>query len=347
MNYTPTYLEDLARVQKVIPNLAQLKGGRILITGATGLICSSIADFLLNLNDTMNLGLVVYITARNKEKAVDRFGELLDRDDAVFVEYDALSDIDWNYELDYIIHGASPANPALYATKPVETMLANIIGINNILKYAREHNVKRVLFVSSSEVYGKKDSSKPYGEKEYGYVDLLNPRACYPSAKRACETLCASYGAEYDVDSVIVRLGHVYGPTAVRQDTRASSQFFYDVLDGHDIVMKSAGLQMRSYTYVVDCVSAILSVLINGKKGDSYNVSCASSVVSIRDLAETIAKKSGKHVIFEHPSEAELRGYNMMDNSSLTSDKIEGLGWSGCFNLEDGVLHTIKILKGE
>ena len=321
-----------------------IKDSSVLITGATGLVCSAITDFLLNLNDTIDAGVTVYVAARSKDKAEHRFGTQMMRPDVVFVEYDALRETEWDFTVDYIIHGASPANPVLYAKQPVETMLANLLGMNNILNYTQSHNTKRVLFISSSEVYGIKDNSEPYGDAEYGYVDILNPRACYPSAKRACETLCAAYGSEYGVESVIVRPGHIYGPTATRTDTRASSQFFYDVLDGHDIVMKSAGTQIRSYCYVVDCVSAILAVLLNGEFGKAYNISNSASVVTIRDLAEQIAKSSGKKVVFENPSDEETKGYNLMDNSSLDSRLLESLGWRGLFDLNTGVEHTIKIL---
>ena len=347
MNYTPTYIDDLTRIQEVIPQIAQFKRNSILVTGATGLVCSAIIDFIINLNDTLQANNVIYIAARSGQKARDRFGKLMDRPDILFVEYDALKNISWNFDVDYVIHGASPANPSLYVKQPVETMLANILGMNNILEYAKNHNTRRVLFISSSEVYGKKEDSSPYGSSEYGYVDILNPRACYPSAKRACETLCSSYYDEYGIESVIVRLGHIYGPTAMRSDTRASSQFFYDVLDGHDIVMKSAGSQVRSYCYVVDCISAIMTVLLNGDAGSAYNISNPSSVVTIRELAENIAEKSGYKVVFENASDEEKKGYNLMDNSSLDSTELLDLGWRGLFSITTGVDHTFKILSGE
>lgn len=347
MDYVATYIDDLKQVQSAVPNLSKIYNSNILITGAAGLVCSAIVDFLLILNDTENAGIKVFVAARSEEKAKKRFGDRMERDDVIFVVYDALKEIDWDYNLDYIIHGASPANPALYVRQPVETMLANINGLNNILDFARTHKTGRILFVSSSEVYGQKDNSDPYGETDYGFVDITNPRACYPCAKRACETLSAAYYDEYGVDSVIVRLGHIYGPTATRSDTRASSQFFYDVIDGHDIVMKSAGSQVRSYCYVVDCVSAILTVMIEGETATAYNISNSKSVVTIRELAEMIALVSDKKVIYENPSDVEVKGYNLMNNSGLDSTRIERLGWRGQYDLCTGVTHTFQILKGE
>lgn len=346
MNYTLTYMDDLTKIQGAIPSLEKLKKSSFLITGATGLVCSAIVDFLLNLNDTCQVRNTVYLTARSRQKAEERFGERMDRPDVVFLEYDALEEVSWDFDVDYIIHGASPANPVLYNKHPVETMLTNFIGMNNLLLYARKHEVKRTLFVSSSEVYGKKNGAEPYGDNEYGYVDILDPRACYPCAKRACETLCVSYQTEYALDTVVVRLGHVYGPTATREDKRASSQFFFDVLEGNDIIMKSSGAQLRSYIYVPDCVSAIITVLINGKPGSAYNISNPVSIVTIRELAEQIARSSGTRIVFEYPSDEERKGYNLMDNSSLDSANLLLLGWQGMFSLSDGVKHTLETLAG-
>lgn len=336
----------MTAARDAVPNLERIKGRGVLVTGATGLVCSAIVDFLLNLNDTRNAGVTVYVAARSAEKARERFGDRMCRTDVVFVEYDALRPVNWEFDADFVIHGASPANPALYVRNPVETMLVNLLGMNNILAYAKGHGVKRVLFVSSSEVYGRKDNAEPYGDSEYGYVDILTPRACYPSAKRACETLCAAYKAEYGVDSVIVRPGHIYGPTANPSDTRASSQFFYDALAGNDIVMKSPGAQLRSYCYVVDCVSAIITVLLNGESGKAYNISNPASVVTIRELTERIADVSGKKIVFENASDEERKGYNLMNNSSLDGAPLERLGWRPLFGAEEGVRHTYRIMKG-
>lgn len=175
-----------------------------------------------------------------------------------------------------------------------------------------------------------------------GFVDILNPRACYPSSKRAAETLCAAYKKEYGVDVVIIRPGHVYGPTMTDTDNRASSQFPRDVKAGKNIIMKSAGTQLRSYCYVLDCATAILTVLLNGESGEAYNVSNKNSVVTIREMAEAFAEVGGKKLIFEEATKAESASFNLMQNSSLTSEKIEALGWSAQFDMLSGARRTLN-----
>ena len=224
-------------------------------------------------------------------------------------------------------------------------MLANIIGINNILEYAKKHITERIIYISSSEVYGKKENNNPYKENDYGYVDILNPRASYPSSKKAAETLCVAYYNEYKIKSIIVRPGHVYGPTATIEDNRAATQFFHDVVSGHDIIMKSSGQQLRSYCYVIDCVSAIISVLLNGEICHSYNIANPISNVSIKELAECIANESGKNILFQLASEKEKSGYNLMENSCLDASELIKLGWKGLFDLKTGVRHTLQIMN--
>ena len=190
-----------------------------------------------------------------------------------------------------------------------------------------------------------KEGNTPYQEEEYGFVDLLDPRSCYPSSKRAAETLCAAYGKEYGVDTVIVRPGHIYGPTATHSDNRASSQFPRDVLAGKDIVMKSSGAQLRSYCYVLDCVSAMLVVLLRGQTGSAYNISNAQSVATIREMAQAFADAAGKQLCFEDPSHSEKAAFNRMSHSDLTSDRLEALGWHGMFDLDKGVRATLDAMN--
>lgn len=344
MKFTSFYKNDLEDTINNIPDFESLKNKRILVTGATGLIGSAIVDVLAykNIKDKWNIH--IYAAGRDKEKIAQKFEQIYQEDFFTFVPYDASKEIDFTFDVDYIIHAASNAHPTAYSEQPVETMISNLYGINNLLNYAKQHNVTRTLYISSSEVYGQKDNNLPYKENDYGFIDILNPRACYPLSKKAAETLCVSYKKEYGLDVVIVRPGHVYGPTMSDTDSRASAQFIRNVLNGQDIVMKSPGMQLRSYCYVFDCVSAILTVLLRGSSGEAYNISNKNSIVTIRQLAECLAELSGRKIIYENPQDKELQGYNMMTYSVLDSEKLEKLEWKGLYNLHEGVKRTLRIL---
>lgn len=334
------YIQDLDTASRVIGNMSLLADSKVLVTGAGGLVCSAFVDLLLYMSEIYGLNITVYAAGRSERQIKSRF-----HDKAVFVHYDAMQTIDFDFSADYIVHGAGNADPQLYLSEPVETMLANIIGMKNLLEYAKSTDVKKVLYISSSEVYGKKESIDPYKEEQYGFVDLLHVRSCYPNSKRATETLCSSYKSEYGVDFNVVRPGHIYGPTAKATDSKISSAFAYKAARGEDLMMKSDGKQLRSYCYCLDCATAMIYVLLKGISGEAYNISNEKSVISIKEMAEYIAEAGGVDLKFELPTNGEIKAFNPMDNSSLDNSKLRSLGWNGCFPPKTGFMHTVQILS--
>lgn len=346
IKYCNEYWYDVRNVLKCVPNIEKLSSKRILITGATGLICSAVVELLFSLNKN-GANIKLFLAGRNKERVEKRFYQFTEGKDFFFVKYDATAVSELDVEVDYIIHGACNANPEAYRLQPVETMLSNLVGLNCLLSLAVKKKAKRVLYISSSEVYGRISEIRPYCEEDYGYVNILNIRASYPSSKRAAETMCISYNSEFDLDTVIVRPGHIYGPSITQTDMRATAEFTRNVVSGRNIVMKSVGTQLRSYCFSLDCASAILTVLIEGKTCNAYNISNKDSICTIRDIAETMANREGKKIIFQDATANERLGFNLMSNSSLNSRKIEQLGWRAIFTLEEGVAKTIEYYMKE
>ena len=351
MKYHVSYLEDLRRVGKSVRGWKNLKGKTVLITGASGLIGSAVVDVLAQLNMDERAGITILAAGRSAERTESRFGDRMEKGNIHYYPFDALKDCAPDQFPDplpdYLIHAAGNANPALYGKHPAQTMMTTILGTQSILQMAAAKPGSRVLYVSSSEVYGRKDTAEPFQENMFGTVDILNPRSCYPVSRRAAETLCASAKAEYGVDFVVARPGHVYGPTMTAADNRASSQFPRDVAAGKDIVLKSSGSQIRSYCYILDCASAILTILLEGESGQAYNISNRDSIVTIRQMAEVFAGAARRKVLFDLPTEQEKAVFNPMDNSSLDASRLESLGWKGLFDMETGAKRTLACLMDE
>lgn len=339
------WISDLDEIIEVLPELDELAGKSVMITGCTGLICSAVVDVLIRWNLTHKDKINILAAGRSEKKATVRFVPFAKEVWFTFIPYDASSTENELFPCDYIIHGASNASPNKIVKEPVETMLSNFTGTKYLLDYAKETSIKRVLYISSSEVYGRKEGTQPYKTNEYGYIDLLNSRNSYSIGKRAAETLCASYFDEYRVESVIIRPGHIYGPTALESDNRVSSAWAYTVARGEDIVLKSDGSQIRSYCYCLDSASAIMKVLLKGEPVHAYNISNTDSVINIRGMAEILAKSAGVELKMGIPTEIEKKGFNPMRNSSLDSTELLALGWKGLFNAERGFSHTVEILK--
>ena len=333
-----SYQEDILQIFKQDLPWENLSVTNILVTGGTGLIGGCLVEALM-MNPKRDYQ--VYASGRNEERARQRFKDFADDTNFHFVRYDVMQPLESEARFDYIIHAASNGSPNFFAKSPVEVMKANIDGVAHLMDYGLSHGMKRFLYVSSGEVYGEGDG-RVFTEDYSGYVDCTKPRSCYPSSKRAAETLCVSYAAEYGADVVIARPCHTYGPHFTEQDNRVYAQFIRNVLRGEDIVMKSTGEQFRSWCYVVDCVSALLHILLKGENCQAYNIADADSNISIRELAETIAKIGGRKVVIDVPDADEKRGFNPVTKSVFSTEKLEQLGWLPQSPIDQGLEKTIR-----
>ncbi len=336
-----SYRNDIQEIFNENLPWEKLSGTNILITGATGLIGSTLVEVLMS---NPHRDYVVYASGRNFERARKRFENYLSLESFHFIEYDVMSPFQNDVQFDYIIHAASNASPNAFSRNPVEIVKSNIYGVSNLIEYGIKHGMKRFLYVSSGEVYGEGDG-RVISEEYSGYVNCLNSRSCYPSSKRAAETLCASYASEYGVDVVIVRPCHIFGPNFTETDNRVYAQFIRNILNGEDIVMKSTGAQIRSWCYVVDCVSALLYVLLKGVSGEAYNIADPNSVLTIKQLAEMLAGIGNSKVIMDVPSDMEKKGYNPVTKSVFSVDKLQALGWKVSENMGDKMRKTVRHLK--
>lgn len=318
-----SYKNDIIEVSKLDLPWEMLNGCNILVTGATGLIGSCIVEVLMSRSSK---DYHVYASGRNEQRAKTLFSEYDNNPHFHFLKYDVLTSLEGCTNFHYIIHAASNASPNYFVANPVEIIKANILGVSNLLDYGSQHNLRRFLFVSSGEIYGEGDG-RVFTEDYSGYVDNMSPRSCYPSSKRAAETLCVSYSQEYGIETVIARPSHTYGPSFTDSDNRVYAQFIRNVSNDEDIVMKSTGMQYRSWCYVVDCVSALLYILLKGENRQAYNIADESSNLTIKELAEMVAAIGGKKVIVNESTDTEKAGYNVVTKSIFSTNKIKSLGW--------------------
>lgn len=318
------YNDELIKAATLNIPWEKLDGCNILVTGATGLIGSCLIDILM-LHPNMKYN--VYASGRNENRAHKYFSKYINNPHFHFLKYDVQSPLDCKIEFQYIVHAASNASPNFFVSQPVEVILSNIDGVKNLMNYGIKHGLKRFVFVSTGEVYGEGDV-QVFTEDYSGYVDCTKQRSCYPTSKRASENLCIAYSAEYGIETVIARPSHTYGPHFTESDNRVYAQFIRNVLMDQNIIMKSTGSQFRSWCYVVDCVSALLYIMLKGENNQAYNIADENSNISIKDLAEMIAQISGKKVVIELPTDTEKAGYNVMTKSIFSTKKLRNLGWT-------------------
>lgn len=327
-------------IEKIVEELP-INRGSFLITGATGLIGSCLIDVLVASNKKGS-SFKIYALGRSKERIIKRFSN-----EVIPVEQDISIPLNAEEKYDYIIHCASNADPKSYALQPVETILTNVIGSKNVLDYCKKHLCTRMLLTSTFEVYGSIDGVSSYREDMSGVIDQTVLRNGYPESKRCCELLLRSYVDEYEINAVIARLPSVYGPTMLKNDSKAHAQFIRNALNHENIVLKSKGEQRRTYCYVIDAVSGMFKVLFDGVKGEVYNISNEKSVASIADVAHACAEIAGTKVIFDMPDEIEAKGFSRSQDCILDNTKLKNLGWSAKISLLDGLMETIGYLEEE
>ncbi len=342
-------MEDIRYTAELKLPWEKLQNKCIMLSGATGLIGSFLVDVIFEKNLSDELNCTVYALGRNEEKAKNRFYKFNQDPHFKFIPYDVKTTLvrDDLGNVDYILHLASNTHPQLYSTDPIGTITTNIIGARNLLDFSVEHHAERFVFASSNEVYGENRGDVELFDEEYcGYINCNTLRAGYTESKRCSEALCQAYKAQKGLDVIIARFTRSFGPTMKMTNTRALSQFIKNAVNGENIVLKSAGTQYFSYTYMADAVSGLLWAMLTGANGEAYNISEEHGDIMLKDLAKIIAELSEKDVVFELPDAVESAGYSKATKARLNGHKLLKLGWKPHYDIRTGIERTIRILRG-
>lgn len=322
------YREDIETAISYTANFNVFKNRRVLILGASGLIGSFITDCFLYANAKWGAEITIYAVSRNIEQLKKRFGD--GQGDCLhFVEAD-VTDINLDQSFDFMIHAASYGHPQAFREMPVEVFLSNVIGTDRVMRLAGKTEKCRVLYISSGEAQAE--------------VDHLTSRACYPMGKKAAETLCISYNKEYGTDVVIARPGHTFGANVTGNDNRASAQFIALASAGKNIEMYSAGEQLRSFSYVADCVSGLLTVLTSGECGQVYGISSGESC-TVRAFAEVCAELGGSRVELHLPSGTEMAETSPIKEQIVDNSGLKALEWQAAYSIREGIQKSLQIIK--
>ena len=320
----------------------------ILITGAGGFIGYYLTASLLLRNDLHNQNIKVLGMVRNEENAKTKYGDLLDRNDFKLVVQDVCNKFNINEEVNYIIHAASNASAWHFENRPVETINANLIGTMNVLEFARKMDDCKVLFISSLKVSGSvHDGSKNLKEDNIGYIDHTSYKNCYAQGKRAAETLCATYNKQYGMDIKIARPSYIYGASKL-DDDRVWAQFFANVVRRQNILLKSNGGTYRSFCYVSDTVSALLTILLKGENIKPYNISSEEN--TIRDFAKMSVnafpeRKLSLSFANKRDEIEPTQSYFSSTPEILDNTRLKNIGWTSKVSLKEGIMRSIRTIE--
>lgn len=339
--------EDLKIICGSDLNWEKMQNSTVLVSGATGMLGSYLI-FVLNFLNSKIPGINIKTIAlcRNFEKAKTKFSDFMASPLFSVLCQDINEKLSIQGKVDYIIHTASPASSQFYGVDPIGVINPNIFGTKNLLELAREKNSKGFLFLSSGEVCGEVNKTVIF-ENDSGYLDPTDVRNCYGESKRMGENMCKCWFHQYGVPTVVVRPEHTYGPTMdLKHDKRVFAEFVSDVVNNRNIFVKSDGTPIRTFCYISDAIEGFFRVLLNGERGESYNVGNKNGRMSIGELAKLLVSlfpEKRLQVIYEarEQNNAYLENKNKI-RPMLATEKIEKLGYRCLVSVRDGFYRTIK-----
>ena len=315
------------------------EGKSVLVTGATGMLGSYFCSTLLMGARLQGLTppTLTLLVRSEKSPNLKRFYY------EPSVEVFQTELLDWVPDrfFDILIHAASPASPTKYGDA------SSVTNSNSgwLEKLAETRMPKVTLFVSSGEVYGP-NAPKGVVEDFIGNEIPDSPRAVYPIAKLAGESTLLQLFNNGLTLGYITRLFHTFGPGLRPDDGRSFSDFLWAAANGFPIQLRSSGEDVRTFLYVQDAISGLLTVLVKGVPGDIYNVG-SDVPISIRDFAKMVGRAGGVQVQLGDMVSRLNSGYLHSPNKSIvpSNDKLGLLGWRPVVSLDVGISKTLDFMK--
>lgn len=318
----------------------------ILILGGAGFIGSHLCDEIVKTNKVICLD--NFSTGDESN-----ISHLLQNPDFKFINHDVTNAIDLERQpeleifkvafqgINQIYFLASPASPKAYQKYPIETLLANSLGLRNALDLAVKYKAQ-LLYVSSPAVYGETTDKNLVKEDYVGLVNQLGARACYSEAKRFGEALVNNYRQVHNIDAKIVRVFNCYGPRMKLDDGRLIPEFIAAAISGRDITVYGDKNSAGSYFYISDLIKAIIKTMEVAHFGPINLASDWKNKFS--DIAEQVIKTTKSKSVIKYQKIGDLYAPQVFANITLAK---ETLGWFPIVLLEEGLKKTIDYLSAQ
>ena len=306
---------------------------KILVTGGAGFLGSHLSEQLLKLGHEV-ICVDNFYTGSKKN-----ISNLLEYSNFEVIRHDVTFPL--YLEVEGIFNLASPASPIHYQRNPVQTFKTNVHGAINILGLAKRTSA-RVLQASTSEIYGDPIVS-PQPETYWGHVNPIGIRSCYDEGKRAAETLFFDYHRQFGIDIRVARIFNTFGPKMKIDDGRVVSNFIVQALEGRDLTVYGDGTQTRSFCYVDDLVSGLISLFFTESVYEPINLGNPDPI-EMRKLASEIIHKTNSQSRITYqviPSDDPKQREPDITKASRI------LGWKPKVSRGEGLDQTIEFFSGE
>ncbi len=314
-----------------------LKGKKVLVTGAAGFIASHLVEELVSLGAD--------VRAFIRYKSDSSIGNLMDLPQETLKKIEIIRGDIKNIEIvkeatkdiDVIFHLSAQISVPHSYKDPRDFVETNILGTLNILKAAHENDVKKIIITSSSEVYGTAKYT-PIDEEHPS-----QPQSPYAASKISADKLAESFYKTYGLPVAIIRPFNTYGP---RQSTRAVIPTIISQALTKDKIKIGSLTPKRDFNYVKDTVNGFIKIAESENSiGETINVGTGQAV-SIGEVIETVEKILGRKLAVEtddnriRPENSEVK--ILLCNNAKAKKLI---GWEPKFSLEDGLKEVVDYIK--
>jgi len=314
-----------------------LRNQEILMTGGTGFMGKWIAEMIAYLNETQQLNIQLHLLGRDVERFKNEVPHLASMSYIHVFEQDVRNLHDLSNKINYIIHAAGTPDNREHVSQPIRTVETFYRGTQCVLDAAtRVPDLKKIVHISSHQVYGSNEQEQSLKEDFNGKLDLVN---VYTESKRITEVLCSVYRNQFRLPIVILRPFALIGPYHDLEKPWAINNFIRDGILGGPIRILGNGATVRSYLYSSDMAYWILKTLVIGKTGAAYNLG-SSEAITLADLATKVKKLLGSDVEILSKSSKE----NYVNSSKLVPNitKItKEIGVNETHSLEESIKKTI------
>lgn len=311
----------------------------VLVTGATGMLGSYLCSSLImgaRFQGVAPPNLTLLVRSAKSPNL-----EYLSQEPRVEIIQTEL--LDWVPDriFDILIHAASPASPTKYGDSK-SVLYSNSGWLERV---AGARMPRATLFVSSGEVYGP-NAPKGVEEEFIGTEIPDSPRAVYPIAKLAGESTLLKLFNDGLTLGYIARLFHTFGPGLRPDDGRSFSDFLWAAANKSAIRLRSSGDDVRTFLYVLDAISGLLTVLVKGVPGDIYNVG-SDAPVSILDFAKEVGRIGGVKVHLGDTKADQNSNYLHSPNKSIipSNKKLALLGWREAISMDVGISTSLEFMR--
>lgn len=332
--------EDCKRSCMHPDSFSSLNDQSILVTGGTGFMGKWIAEMVSYVNETANFNIKLYLLGRDIAKFKVEVSHLAQKSFITLIEQDVRNVRDLPTDINYIIHAAGSPDHRDHVSQPLRTIETFYKGTQSVLDAAtRLPDLKRIVHISSHQIYGTNGLESPIGENFIGKLEPNSLSNTYAESKRISETLCSAYRNQFKLPIVVLRPFAFIGPYQDLEKPWAINNFIRDGILGGPIRILGNGSTVRSYLYGSDMSYWILKALVNGGVGENYNLG-SSEAISLVDLAKKISSQINNSI--EIVSKSSKESYTYLSRLVPDTSKIvKSLEVNETSALDDSISRTI------